>query len=408
MARLTTWSLLLVAPPAARGFLLAGSGRSPIVSAPAPRRAAAVLAAPSPPSSGAWLPVPPDLADEQLLKIVLQEMPDQEVNDLVWKYLGYRYDEASAGWDASAVFPNWAAKYPQPPDLIGVTRTYTKDVDEPVREALTLCRSQLSATERPVSFQRTRSRVADLPRGASAAEVRADRAQGRPAAGVAAAGLEGVQDGGTYAEHDTSRAGSHALLLVSPLLPLASPAPGSSAAPPPRARRRAGGQLAGVLSQGAERRADRGVAPAKGRPGCRGGGRARRAGALATHGHDQAERHLGRAEQLDRQRAATALGAICCRECGARTHANGRGVLELVACLRRVRCCYAERSLQGESGSGAILRTALGPGARAGGDAASAQRPQRRPFIRGRGRGEGERSPHIPHARNSSPRVSPV
>ena len=39
-------------------------------------------------------------------------------------------------WDASAVFPKWAKKYPQPPDLIGVTRTYERAVDEPVLRAV--------------------------------------------------------------------------------------------------------------------------------------------------------------------------------------------------------------------------------------------------------------------------------
>jgi len=63
-------------------------------------------------------------------------MPDEEVNGLVWKYLGYRKDEATGEWDASKVFPKWAAKYPTPPDLVGVTRTYERAVDEPVLRAV--------------------------------------------------------------------------------------------------------------------------------------------------------------------------------------------------------------------------------------------------------------------------------
>ena len=50
---------------------------------------------------------------------MLSETTDEETNALVWKYLGYRYDEETGEWDASAVFPKWAKKYPQPPDLIG-------------------------------------------------------------------------------------------------------------------------------------------------------------------------------------------------------------------------------------------------------------------------------------------------
>merc|ERR1719502_909176 len=84
----------------------------------------------------AMLPPPEDLADEVLLSIVQSEMPDDEVNALVWKYLGYKFDDAKGEWDTSAVFPNWREKYPQPPDLIGVTRTYTREVDEPVLRAV--------------------------------------------------------------------------------------------------------------------------------------------------------------------------------------------------------------------------------------------------------------------------------
>ena len=102
------------------------------------RRAATLLrcCAAEQADSGALLPVPDDLRDDELLKIVLQETPDQEVNDLVWKYLGYRLDEQSSKWDTSAVFPNWAKKYPLPPDLVGVTRTYSREVDEPVLRAV--------------------------------------------------------------------------------------------------------------------------------------------------------------------------------------------------------------------------------------------------------------------------------
>jgi len=67
-----------------------------------------------------------ELSDEVLLSIVLQAMPDQEVNDLTWRCLGYRPTEAG-GWDASEVFPNWRKKYPAPPDLVGVTRTYSRE-----------------------------------------------------------------------------------------------------------------------------------------------------------------------------------------------------------------------------------------------------------------------------------------
>lgn len=84
----------------------------------------------------ASLPTPEDLTDEVMLSIVKQEMSDEDVNKLIWKYLGYKYDDSTGEWDASDVFPKWAAKYPEPPDLVGVTRTYSKDVDEPVLRAV--------------------------------------------------------------------------------------------------------------------------------------------------------------------------------------------------------------------------------------------------------------------------------
>ena len=89
----------------------------------------------SDPLGGAALPAPEDLSDEALKRIVLSETTDAEVNELVWKYLGY-VRAADGSWDASGVFPNWAARFPSPPDLVGVTRTYTREVDEPVLRAV--------------------------------------------------------------------------------------------------------------------------------------------------------------------------------------------------------------------------------------------------------------------------------
>ena len=84
----------------------------------------------------ASMPPPDDLANEVMLRIVKQEMTDTEVNALAWKYLGYRFQEATGTWDTSAVFPNWRQKFPQPPDLVGVTRKYEREIDEPVLRAV--------------------------------------------------------------------------------------------------------------------------------------------------------------------------------------------------------------------------------------------------------------------------------
>ena len=74
-----------------------------------------------------------ELTNEEIVKFVREEVSDQEVNELVWRCLGYR--RVDGAWNADQVFPKWRAKYPQPPDLVGVTRTYSKDVDEVVLRA---------------------------------------------------------------------------------------------------------------------------------------------------------------------------------------------------------------------------------------------------------------------------------
>ena len=78
-------------------------------------------------------PCEEELTNENLVRIVREECSDEEVNALVWKCLGYRRE--GEGWDNGEVFPKWRAKYPTPPDLVGVLRVYSKDVDEPVLRA---------------------------------------------------------------------------------------------------------------------------------------------------------------------------------------------------------------------------------------------------------------------------------
>lgn len=39
---------------------------------------------------------------------------------------GYRYVPTEGRWDNSKVYPKWRARYPEPPDLVGVTRIYEK------------------------------------------------------------------------------------------------------------------------------------------------------------------------------------------------------------------------------------------------------------------------------------------
>jgi hypothetical protein len=80
-------------------------------------------------------PTKEELSNENLYSILKIECTDLEVNTLVWKCLGYRFDEKAEEWTAAEVFPKWKEKYPQPPDLIGMARIYSKEVDQPSLKA---------------------------------------------------------------------------------------------------------------------------------------------------------------------------------------------------------------------------------------------------------------------------------
>lgn len=49
---------------------------------------------------------------------------------------GYRYDSDKDEWKAVNVFPKWEELYPEPVDLVGVTRIYQPEIDKPVKRAL--------------------------------------------------------------------------------------------------------------------------------------------------------------------------------------------------------------------------------------------------------------------------------
>jgi hypothetical protein len=72
-----------------------------------------------------------ELTNENLLKIVASECTDLECNTLVWKCLGYRWDTEAKEWTAEKVFPKWKERFPEPPDLIGMRRQYSKEIDGP-------------------------------------------------------------------------------------------------------------------------------------------------------------------------------------------------------------------------------------------------------------------------------------
>ncbi|MBE9036887.1 DUF1823 family protein [aff. Roholtiella sp. LEGE 12411] len=60
----------------------------------------------------------PPLNTETIWAILEEKLDDATVNQLVWHYLGYRYDSSTERWDTSEVAPEWHDEYPQPPDFI--------------------------------------------------------------------------------------------------------------------------------------------------------------------------------------------------------------------------------------------------------------------------------------------------
>jgi hypothetical protein len=60
----------------------------------------------------------PQLNTDTIWSILKEEITDTVVNQLVWHYLGYRYDEVNQTWDLSKVVDDWSEQYPEPPDFI--------------------------------------------------------------------------------------------------------------------------------------------------------------------------------------------------------------------------------------------------------------------------------------------------
>lgn len=86
---------------------------------------------------------PLPLNAETLWAIVREEMSDREVNELVWYYLGYRYDSESQQWDNQGVDETWRNDYPEPPDFIEnrpptvkLTRSIPKENKQLLKEKL--------------------------------------------------------------------------------------------------------------------------------------------------------------------------------------------------------------------------------------------------------------------------------
>ena len=60
----------------------------------------------------------PPLNIDTIWAILNEEIADDTVNQLVWHYLGYRYDSAANQWQITEVAPEWKEEYPEPPNFI--------------------------------------------------------------------------------------------------------------------------------------------------------------------------------------------------------------------------------------------------------------------------------------------------
>ena len=85
----------------------------------------------------------PPLNTETIWAILNDEIDDATVNQLVWHYLGYRYDADSQKWDNTAVDPQWRTDYPEPPNFINdrpptvkLTRSIPKENKQILKEKL--------------------------------------------------------------------------------------------------------------------------------------------------------------------------------------------------------------------------------------------------------------------------------
>lgn len=60
----------------------------------------------------------PPLNTQTIWDILNDQIDDDLVNQLVWHYLGYRYDETAQSWNITNVAPEWQDEYSSPPNFI--------------------------------------------------------------------------------------------------------------------------------------------------------------------------------------------------------------------------------------------------------------------------------------------------
>jgi hypothetical protein len=81
----------------------------------------------------------PPLNQETIWGILQEQLSDATVNQLVWYYLGYRYNSEQEEWQNDLVPPEWRETYPQPPDFIEsrpATVKLTRSIPKPNKQLL--------------------------------------------------------------------------------------------------------------------------------------------------------------------------------------------------------------------------------------------------------------------------------
>lgn len=85
----------------------------------------------------------PPLNTDTIWAILKEELDDSTVNQLVWHYLGYRYNSTTQTWDVNNVAEDWKEEYPEPPDFISnrpptvkLTRSIPKENKQLLKEKL--------------------------------------------------------------------------------------------------------------------------------------------------------------------------------------------------------------------------------------------------------------------------------
>ncbi len=60
----------------------------------------------------------PSLDTNTIWAILNDEIDDATVNQLVWHYLGYKYNGQTETWNSNEVSEDWRAEYPDPPNFL--------------------------------------------------------------------------------------------------------------------------------------------------------------------------------------------------------------------------------------------------------------------------------------------------